>query len=111
MKTVGIIGGMGPLATADLFRKTVMNTKASCDQEHIHLIIDNNTNIADRTAALLHGGADPYPEMKKSAILLHYRCSRSVCKQTLPWLFPENLSHYRSQLPRHISLPLPSESR
>ena len=53
MKTVGIIGGMGPLATADLFRKTVMNTKASCDQEHIHLIIDNNTNIADRTAALL----------------------------------------------------------
>ena len=31
MKTVGIIGGMGPLATADLFRKTVMNTKASCD--------------------------------------------------------------------------------
>ena len=66
MKTVGIIGGMGPLATADLFRKTVMYAKASCDQEHIHLILDNNTNIADRTAALLHGGADPFPEMKKS---------------------------------------------
>ena len=66
-KTIGIIGGMGPLATADLFEKIVGHTKASCDQEHLHVVIDSNTNIPDRTAALLHGGADPLPELVKSA--------------------------------------------
>ena len=66
-KVIGIIGGMGPLATADLFQKIVLHTKASCDQEHIRVCIDSNTNIPDRTAALLHGGKDPVPEMTKSA--------------------------------------------
>lgn len=66
-KTIGIIGGMGPLATADLFRKIVVHTDAACDQEHLHVLIDCNTNIPDRTAALLHGGADPVPELTQSA--------------------------------------------
>ena len=66
-KTLGIIGGMGPLATADLFRKIVEHTEAACDQEHIHVLIDNNTNIPDRTKALLDGGADPTEELQKSA--------------------------------------------
>ena len=48
-KTIGIIGGMGPLATADLFEKIVGHTIAACDQEH------------------LDGGADPLPELAKSA--------------------------------------------
>lgn len=65
-KTIGIIGGMGPLATADLFRKIVENTPAVKDQDHIHVIIDNNTDIPDRTAALLNGGEDPLPQMLKS---------------------------------------------
>ena len=69
-KTIGIIGGMGPLATADLFRKIVVHTQAGCDQEHIHVLMDNNTAIPDRTAALLSGGADPLPQMTKSARLL-----------------------------------------
>ncbi len=66
-KVIGIIGGMGPLATADLFRKIVLNTKAEKDQDHIRVVIDNNTNIPDRTAAILHGGKDPVPELTKSA--------------------------------------------
>lgn len=66
-KVIGIIGGMGPLATADLFEKIVLHTAAGCDQEHLRVCIDSNTDIADRTAALLHGGADPRPEMIKSA--------------------------------------------
>ena len=65
--TIGIIGGMGPMATADLFRKIVLHTQAACDQEHIHILIDNNTAIPDRTAALLAGGPDPLPQMVKSA--------------------------------------------
>ena len=69
-KTIGIIGGMGPLATADLYRKIVMSTDAACDQEHIHTLIDSNTNIPDRTAALLCGAESPVEEMVKSARLL-----------------------------------------
>lgn len=66
MKKLGILGGMGPLATCDLFRKIVENTAAESDGEHIHIIIDNNTSIPDRTAAILQGGADPLPQMKAS---------------------------------------------
>ena len=66
-KTVGIIGGMGPAATCDLMEKIIALTKASCDQEHLHVITDNNTAIPDRTAAILRGGDDPTPELIKSA--------------------------------------------
>ena len=66
-KVIGIIGGMGPLATCDLFQKIVLYTEAKCDQEHPRVCVDSNTNIADRTAALLGGGANPVPEMVKSA--------------------------------------------
>ncbi len=69
-KTLGIIGGMGPMATADLYRKIVSLTVAANDREHIHVLIDSNTNIPDRTAAILSGGEDPLPELTKSARLL-----------------------------------------
>ena len=66
MKKLGILGGMGPLATCDLFKKVVENTRAGCDNDHIHIIIDNNSAIPDRTAAILKGGADPLPKMRES---------------------------------------------
>lgn len=66
-KTVGILGGMGPMATCDLMKRIIEFTDASCDQEHIHIFVDNNTNIPDRTAAIVGGGTDPRPEMIKSA--------------------------------------------
>lgn len=66
-KTIGIIGGMGSLATVDLFNKITKTTKASADNEHIHVIVDSNTEIPDRTQAILYGGADPVPEIVTSA--------------------------------------------
>ena len=66
-KTIGIIGGMGPAATCDLMEKIIALTRASCDQEHLHVLADSNTAIPDRTAAILSGGADPVPELTKSA--------------------------------------------
>ena len=63
-KTIGILGGMGPLATADLFRKITLFTKAGCDNDHIRVYIDSNAQIPDRTAAILNGGKDPLPEMR-----------------------------------------------
>jgi len=69
-KTIGIIGGMGPLATADLFQKIIALTDAKKDQDHAHVLIDCNTNIPDRTAAILNDGMDPTREMISSARLL-----------------------------------------
>lgn len=66
-KTIGIIGGMGPLATCDLMLKVIKNTDAKCDQEHVHLLIDNNTAIPDRTEAIIRGGASPLGELISSA--------------------------------------------
>ena len=71
MKTLGIIGGMGPMAGCDLLKKIILNTDAKCDQEHIHTILDSNTAIADRTAAILSGGKDPTEELQKSAKRLY----------------------------------------
>lgn len=67
MKTIGIIGGMGPLATADLYRKIILKTKAETDQEHIHVIIDSNTSIPDRTKNIISNGESPLKEIVKSA--------------------------------------------
>ena len=63
MKTIGIIGGMGPLASSELYRKITLSTAAGRDQEHLHVLIDSNPAIPDRTAFLLSGGADPLPEL------------------------------------------------
>lgn len=70
MKTIGIMGGMGPLATVDLMQKVIVATKAVKDQEHIHTVIDNNTNIPDRSECIFGQGPSPVPEMTKSAELL-----------------------------------------
>ncbi|CAM3739550.1 aspartate/glutamate racemase family protein [Mesobacillus zeae] len=69
-KVVGIIGGMGPLATVDLMTKIISHTAAKNDQDHIHIIADNDTQIPDRTSAIMGKGEDPAPYMVQSALRL-----------------------------------------
>lgn len=68
MKTIGIIGGMGAMASVDLYEKITKFTDVKCDQEHIHLMIDSNSQIPDRTA-FIKGLSDknPLDELVKSA--------------------------------------------
>jgi len=66
MKTIGILGGMGPLATADLYKKITINTKADSDQQQLHIIIDSNTAIPDRSKCILTECGSPIPEMTHS---------------------------------------------
>src|SRR3712207_3622601 len=61
---LGVLGGMGPMATVNFMGKVVQNTPASCDQEHIEMIICSAVNIPDRTAAILGEGANPFPAMR-----------------------------------------------
>ena len=63
---IGIIGGMGPLATAIFLKKIIDCTNASVDQENIPLIIINDTNVPDRTKFLLGESNDsPLPYLIK----------------------------------------------
>lgn len=64
---IGILGGMGPAATADMFQKFIRLTPASCDQEHIPLLISSIPDIPDRTECILNGGDDPGPVMVQYA--------------------------------------------
>ncbi|MGI6698097.1 MAG: aspartate/glutamate racemase family protein [Clostridia bacterium] len=69
-KTIGVIGGMGPQATVDFFQKILDNTRVERDQDHIHVIIDNNPQIPDRTAFLLGKGESPLKSLVNSAVKL-----------------------------------------
>src|SRR5699024_7178216 len=54
--------------TVKLFEKIVALTKASKDQEHLHILIDNNTLIPDRTDYILDNNfQDPRPMLIESA--------------------------------------------
>ena len=66
-KVLGIIGGVGPMATVDLYRKVIEATDARCDQEHMHVVIDGNSQIPDRTASILAGDERPLPYLIDSA--------------------------------------------
>jgi aspartate racemase len=63
MKTIGILGGMGPAATVDLFDRIVKTTPARRDQDHIPVVIVSNPAVPDRSEAILRGGGDPRPVM------------------------------------------------
>lgn len=61
-KTLGIIGGVGPLATMLIGEKIVRLTDAERDQDHIQMVITNNTQIPDRTDFILKKSRkDPVP--------------------------------------------------
>ena len=60
-KIIGILGGMGPEATLDCFAKIIKNTPARTDQEHLHVVIDSNPKVPDRTAAITGKGESPVP--------------------------------------------------
>ena len=78
---------MGPLATADLFRKIVLLTDAARDNDHIRIYIDDNASIPDRTAAILSGGIDPLPAMTDSLRKLE-TCGADCI------IMPCNTAHY-----------------
>jgi aspartate racemase len=58
-RTVGVIGGMGPAATLDFFDRILKRTKAVRDEDHLRVIIDNNTKLPSRNAASLGDGPSP----------------------------------------------------
>ena len=60
---IGILGGMGPLATADFLAKFTQATPAARDQDHFAVTLESAPQIPDRIAALEGRGDDPLPAL------------------------------------------------
>jgi aspartate racemase len=99
-KIIGILGGMGPEATIDLFYKIVKFTPAEKDQDHLRIIIDNNPKIPDRTAAILKKGEDPLPALQETARNLEKAGADFI-------IIPCNTAHsFLSSIQKSVKIPV-----
>ena len=100
-KTLGIIGGVGPLATMLIGEMVVRRTKAQKDQEHVHTIIDNDTSIPDRTAYILDNSKEnPVPYLQRDAKKLAEYGAGVIC-------IPCNTAHsFYEELQATTSVPV-----
>ncbi|WP_051251684.1 aspartate/glutamate racemase family protein [Psychrilyobacter atlanticus] len=87
MKIAGVLGGMGPIATIDLLNKIVKYTDAKKDSDHIHTLVDNYTEIPDRTAYILGQGENPEQHLIDSALKLEAMGASFI-------VMPCNTAHY-----------------
>lgn len=65
--TLGVLGGMGPAATADLLTRIVESTPACRDQDHLPVLVRCIPQIPDRTDALLGRGPSPAAKLAQGA--------------------------------------------
>lgn len=54
-KKLGILGGMGPMASLTLYQKLIEQSKASCDQEHLDIFLYSHATLPDRSTAIASG--------------------------------------------------------
>ncbi len=91
LKKLGIIGGLGPAATAHLFMRIVDLTDAPTDQDHIDITIFNRPQIPDRTAYILGKSNQSYiPAVREAALELEELGCEVIC-------MPCVTGHYRSE--------------
>lgn len=99
-KVVGVLGGMGPLATADFYTKLVRLTPARIDQDHLRVIIHSNPKIPDRTAGLRGQGPDPTPHLVATARALERAGAEVIA-------IPCNSAHaYLDQIRQSVRVPV-----
>jgi aspartate racemase len=56
---IGVLGGMGPQATADFLMKLTAATPAEYEQDHLRVLIDSNPKVPDRSEAIAGRGVSP----------------------------------------------------
>ena len=67
VKTVGLLGGMGPDTTVDFMAKVIAMTTADREQDHVRMIVDHNPRCPSRQDAMLRNGEDPGPTLAAMA--------------------------------------------
>jgi aspartate racemase len=101
VKVAGVIGGMGPQATADFLARIIRATPARDDCDHIRVLIDNNPKVPSRIARILEGsGEDPLPVLIAMA--------RGLAAQGADFLtIPCNTAHfYLPDIARAVGIPI-----
>lgn len=99
-KVIGIIGGVGPEATIDLFQKIVKATPARIDQEHLRILIDCNPKIPDRVKAIFEQTESPVGALIATAQSLE-RAGAGLL------LIPCNAAHYyHGEVAKKVSVPV-----
>ncbi len=71
LKTIGVLGGMGPEAGALFFGRIVAACAARRDQDHPPVVLYSLPQVPDRTSAILHGGRSPVPALLRGLRVLH----------------------------------------
>jgi aspartate racemase len=87
-RVVGILGGMGPLATVDFMRKVVEATPAHRDQDHVPMIVHAVPQIPDRSEAILTGTDEPWPALLAGLRLLEQAGAEAIampCNTAHAW--------------------------
>lgn len=84
---IGILGGMGPLATADFFSKVIAATPAARDEDHVPLLIQSDPRVPGRPAAILRGGESPLPALLAGR-------DRLVAAGAIALAMPCNTAHF-----------------
>jgi aspartate racemase len=70
-KVIGILGGMGPDATVDLYRHIIELTPADNDQDHIPTLIFSNPKVPDRTESIINSDTEMIiTYLRESAVIL-----------------------------------------
>ena len=86
--TLGILGGLGPMATVYFYEMLTEHTMASCDQDHINMIISSRATTPDRTSFILGESTNnPLPTMIQEA-------ERLVSAGADVIVLPCNTAHY-----------------
>src|SRR5437868_12537045 len=62
--TLGVLGGMGPAATAEFLRLLAVAAPATTDQDHPRIVMLSEPGVPDRTRALLTGSEEPFPALR-----------------------------------------------
>lgn len=98
---LGVIGGMGPQATQLFLQGVINKTDATCDQQHIPMIILNHTTIPDRTRAILSGKeAELMDILLKDAKMLEQSGCTAIA-------IPCNTSHcFVDKIQKQIGIPI-----
>ncbi len=98
---LGVIGGMGPGATACFMERVLEMTWAEREQEHLDMIVYNCPSIPDRTAAILDPKApSPLPKLLAAAGALE---AQGVDQIAIPCV---TAHHYYDQLAQAVSTPV-----
>ena len=100
--TVGVLGGMGPDATVDFMSKVIAATPAGSDQEHVHMLVDHNPHVPDRTRAILGEGGEPGPVLAGMAKQLQQAGARMI-------VMPCNTAHaFQTDIEAALAVPFVS---